>query len=280
MQIKKILNNNAVITKNSLSREIIAMGKGIGYGKEVGDFIDESKIFKIFELSENNERNKIIELIKEIPLNELEIAKKGCDYTKNKYHLEVNDSLYMALADHIYTSVARYRENIYLTNNLLYEIKKFYKNEYEIGKYILSLINDEYQIVMKDDEAAFLALHIVGCEVSDSANSTYLITNFIHSMLDIVESYFKCELDSDSLSYARFITHLKFFSLRVFESHNNKASICEKSDILEIIKEKYVDAYICASKMAGYIQRYHKYNLSDEELLYLTIHVAKVVNKN
>ena len=49
---------------------------------------------------------------------------------------------------------------------------------------------------------------------------------------------------------------------------------------LEIIKEKYVDAYICASKMAGYIQRYHKYNLSDEELLYLTIHVAKVVNKN
>ena len=77
MQIKKILNNNAVITKNSLSREIIAMGKGIGYGKEVGDFIDESKIFKIFELSENNERNKIIELIKEIPLNELEIAKKA-----------------------------------------------------------------------------------------------------------------------------------------------------------------------------------------------------------
>ena len=48
MQIKKILNNNAVITKNSLSREIIAMGKGIGYGKEVGDFIDESKICLLY----------------------------------------------------------------------------------------------------------------------------------------------------------------------------------------------------------------------------------------
>ena len=148
MQIKKILNNNAVITKNSLSREIIAMGKGIGYGKEVGDFIDESKIFKIFELSENNERNKIIELIKEIPLNELEIAKKGCDYTKNKYHLEVNDSLYMALADHIHTSVARYRENIYLTNNLLYEIKKaFYCICFIIYVIIIVQLIDNYSFL-------------------------------------------------------------------------------------------------------------------------------------
>lgn len=280
MVVKKILNNNAVISKNQLGREIIVMGKAVGFNKEVGDEIDENKIMKLFELSESSSRNQMIELIKEIPLNELEIAKKGCDFTKNQYHIEVNDSLYMALADHIHTSVLRYQEHIYLTNNLLYEVKKFYKNEFEIGQYILSLIQQEYQIQMREDEAAFLALHIVGCEVSDHANQTYQITNFIHSMLDIVESYFQMELDSESLSYARFITHLKFFSLRVLEGKNETNSICGNNEILDIIKEKYVQPYLCASKMAGYIQRYYHYLLADDELLYLTIHVAKVIQNN
>lgn len=40
MIIKKILNNNAVITNDKNGKEIIVMGKGIAYGKVNGAEID------------------------------------------------------------------------------------------------------------------------------------------------------------------------------------------------------------------------------------------------
>ena len=51
MIIKKILNNNVVITTNYQMEEIIVMGKGLAYGKQAGDNIDMNKINKTFEVS-------------------------------------------------------------------------------------------------------------------------------------------------------------------------------------------------------------------------------------
>ena len=42
MLIKKILNNNVVITKNDDLEEIIVMSNGIAYGNRNGDLIDIS----------------------------------------------------------------------------------------------------------------------------------------------------------------------------------------------------------------------------------------------
>ena len=41
MIIKRILNNNVVITSDENGEETIVMGKGIGYQKAKGDTIDE-----------------------------------------------------------------------------------------------------------------------------------------------------------------------------------------------------------------------------------------------
>ena len=51
MIIKKILNNNVVITTNYQMEKIIVMGKGLAYGKQAGDNIDMNKINKTFEVS-------------------------------------------------------------------------------------------------------------------------------------------------------------------------------------------------------------------------------------
>ena len=55
MIIKKILNNNVVITLNEHHEEIVVMGKGLAYGKKTGDYIDPSKINKT--LSEKRAAN-------------------------------------------------------------------------------------------------------------------------------------------------------------------------------------------------------------------------------
>lgn len=44
--IKKVLNNNVVISENQNKQEIIIMGSGIGFGKHVHDLVDSKKSIK------------------------------------------------------------------------------------------------------------------------------------------------------------------------------------------------------------------------------------------
>ena len=50
MKIGKILNNNVVVIFEEGRTEKIVMGRGIAFGKKVGDTIDEEKIDKTFLL--------------------------------------------------------------------------------------------------------------------------------------------------------------------------------------------------------------------------------------
>lgn len=46
MNIKKIFNNNVVVSFLEDGIEIIVIGVGVGFKKKVGDLIDENLIFK------------------------------------------------------------------------------------------------------------------------------------------------------------------------------------------------------------------------------------------
>ena len=76
MIIKKKLNNNAIITKNSQNQEIIVVGKGIGYGKDINSLIDESKIYKTFVPENKGEKKRILDMISQIPVQYIEISEK------------------------------------------------------------------------------------------------------------------------------------------------------------------------------------------------------------
>ena len=52
MIIQKVINNNVVSTFDTNNREVILMGKGIGFRKKAGDELDKNKIEKIFTLDQ------------------------------------------------------------------------------------------------------------------------------------------------------------------------------------------------------------------------------------
>lgn len=278
MIIKKILNNNVVITLDDNDKEIIVMGKGLAYGKRNEESIDPSKISKTFSMSLKPAQSKMIKMLEDIPIEYMEISDQVIQKAKRELNSEIDDSLYISLTDHIHTSIERYREGIPLKNQLLLEIKHFYKKEYELGIWTLSLIEAKYQIHMDEDEAAFIALHIVSSEVGKNISDIYEITNFIQEILELVKDYFHKEFDDESLSYYRFVTHLKFFGLRVFNQTKHIQDDSLNNDLLEIMKEKYVKPYLCALDIKRLIENKYQYYLEDEEVLFLTIHVAKIIS--
>ena len=51
MEINKIINNNIVSSADQNGRELIVMGRGIGFGKKPGQKIDEESVEKIFRIT-------------------------------------------------------------------------------------------------------------------------------------------------------------------------------------------------------------------------------------
>ena len=201
MLIKKILNNNVVITINDDHEEIIVMGKGIAYGKRNGDLIDISKVNKTFELSLKDEQKKMLNMLKDIPIEYMDTSDQIIQKAKKELKVGIDDSLYITLTDHIHTSIERYKEGVILKNQLLMEIKSFYRKEFELGMWALTLIKAKYGISMDENEAGFIALHIVCSETDNAIENAYEITAFIKEILEIVKNYFHIEFDEESLSY-------------------------------------------------------------------------------
>lgn len=277
MEIYKILNNNVIVSKNEHDKEIIAMGKGIAFKKKVGEHIEDELIDKVYTLSDEVS-SKFQELAAEIPVEHMKISDDIIKYVKLKLGKKLNDSIYLSLCDHISTAILRHEEGVDVKNVLLWDIKKFYKDEFEIGKHGLEMIKEKLNVQLNEDEAGFIALHIVNAEMDEKLETIYEVTKVVQEILNIVKYFFHIDFDEDSVYFYRFITHLKFFAHRLITKSSYQDE--QSDDLLELIKIKYKNAYACCLKIKQFLKTNYAYDLSQEETLYLTIHIARVVYKN
>lgn len=277
MLIHKILNNNVVLILDQNSEEQIVMGRGIAFKKRVGDNIDESIIDKIFMLKDQKVKNNFTELIKDIPMDYIEAAYEIMQYAKDNVGENIDENLIISLSDHIHTAVERYIEGIEIKNVLLWDIKKFYKAEFEIGLKALDIIEQKLNVKLPEDEAGFIAMHVVNRIMNENIGNMYDITKIIQEILNIVKYYLGIKFDEDSVYFYRFVTHIKYFAQRLISGKTYESD--NEDSLFEIIKGRYQEPYKCVEKISEFIQKKYKYNLSDEEKLYLTIHIARIHNK-
>lgn len=240
MEIYKILNNNVIVSKNEHDKEIIAMGKGIAFKKKVGEHIEDELIDKVYTLSDEVS-SKFQELAAEIPVEHMKISDDIIKYVKLKLGKKLNDSIYLSLCDHISTAILRHEEGVDVKNVLLWDIKKFYKDEFEIGKHGLEMIKEKLNVQLNEDEAGFIALHIVNAEMDEKLETIYEVTKVMQEILNIVKYFFHIDFDEDSVYFYRFITHLKFFAHRLITKSSYQDE--QSDDLLDLIKIKYKNAY-------------------------------------
>ncbi|WP_216119281.1 BglG family transcription antiterminator LicT [Clostridioides difficile] len=275
MIINKILNNNVIITLDDNDEEVIVMGKGIGYQKSKGNLIDKTKVNKVFRISNNEISNKLQELLNNIPIEHMKLSSEIIEYAQIKLNKKLNESIYISLSDHTYSAIQRMKEGINVKNAILWEIKRFYKEEFEIGMKALDIIENKTGIKLPEDEAGFIAFHIVNAQLSEGHTLASDITKLIQEVLSIVRYHFRIEFHEESVFYYRFIMHLKFFAQRLLldSAHEGETD----KELLSIIKSKYNKEFECVVKIKNFIKKQYNYILTDDELIYLTIHLAKVV---
>ena len=279
MVIKKILNNNVVIVEDEKGIDEVVCGRGIAFSKKVGEVIDESKINQVFTLKNEQYNKRFQEIISSVPFEYIELSDKVIEMIKLNLGQKLSDTIYITLCDHIYTAIERAKQGIYMPNTMLWEIKNYYNNEYNIALKVLEKIKEKTGVELKEAEAGFIALHIVNAETEDSKlEETLEITKIVQAITKVVKYHFGEEFNTDSVYYYRFITHLKFFAQRLVykKIYTNN----EDGSLLAIIKEKYKNSYQCVEKIASMIKKNYDYDISDEEKLYLTIHIHRIMHIN
>lgn len=279
MKISRVLTNNCVIIYDADGVEKIVCGKGIAYKKRPGDSIDSREINQVFTLSNKDLNLKFQQLLLEIPLEEIETANEIINYAKTSLDKTLDDSIYISLSDHIHMAVYRYLDGVLVKNAMLWDIKQFYSTEYEIGQHALKIIENRLGVSLPDDEAGFIAFHLVNASLRDSDKNINLtkMTQIIQEISNIVKYHYKKEFDVQSVYYYRFITHLRFLAQRLITKTPYDSD--ETEYLYSLFKDKHPEEVACTNKIASFLKKKYDYTLSEEEMTYLTVHIVRFVTK-
>lgn len=275
--IKKVYNNNVILAfENSSKKEVILTGCGIGFGKKPNDTIDDSKIEKKFVIQDNNFESKVNKLASEIPEEVFAVSSAIIECAEKNLNTTLDEYIYISLTDHIYFALKRYKENLPIKNELLYELRRIHKKEYEIGKWAIEYINKTFNVNFLIDEAGFIAMHIINANYRESTNKSCLIMNIINQILDIIKNYYSIEFIEDEINFDRLLTHLKFFAKRLIDK--TESIDTNNNGLLEIVKVQYKESYDCVKQIKSFIEENYTYKVNDDEVLYLILHINRVIS--
>ena len=262
--IEKVINNNIISAYEKSGAEVIVMGRGIGFKKKQGEMVPADQISKIFRIKSRTLAEQFKELLANMPLERVRISDEIISHAKDHLKLKLNQSIYVTLTDHINFAIERVSQGIEPQNALLWEIKRFYPQEFQLGIYALELIQDRLDILLPEDEAGFIALHFVNAEYGTDIRDAVKFPDQMQAIVDIVERDLGILLDESSLHYERFMTHIKFLIQRIYRKELLSS---EDRELSLLMQRKYPREYQCSLKVAEYIMQATGSRLSEEEIM-------------
>lgn len=270
MKLLKKINNNFALGLDSSGEEVIVSGKGIGFNKMPCVIEDLNLITRTYYDIDS----KYIGLINEIPEEILDISSNIVEYLKRKIEAQLNPNLVFTLADHINFCIERYKKNIMFSYPLAYDYKILYKDEVDVGFQALKMIEKRLGIRLPNDEAIGIAINIVNSEVNKpkhqgSKEFDYLIQN----ITKLIEGFYKTTVDKNTINYSRFVTHLQYLFMRLA---NGEAIQSDNNMIFKNLIASTPDTYDCVLEVSKYLDKENNWKLSEEELLYLMIHINRL----
>ncbi|QIK70278.1 PRD domain-containing protein [Erysipelothrix sp. HDW6C] len=274
MIIKRIYNNNVILASDYNGKEVVLLGRGIGFQLSKGDAVIMDRIEKRFEL-DGEEQFRFQELVKDMPTDYISLADDVIMFIKSKISEPLNDSIYTTLTDHIANLAERIQMGIVFDNSLLWNIKQLYPVEYDIATEVVKMISDTLDVKIDKDEANFVALHIVNAETNTRMMEIYAITEIVSLINDIVDTHY-INLDKEGYSYQRFMTHCRWFAHRVLNEVPKQECNQRNKDTLMLLNQQYEKESQCLLEINKILKDKYSYDVKVDESLYLMMHLVKL----
>ena len=274
MKVIKKINNNVVICEDDNKKELIAFGKGLGFPAAPYEITDLSLISMTFYKMDRS----YYKLLEEIPAEIFELSALIVKKAQRILNCNLNPNLLPGLADHINFALARMKKYKKMKMLFSYDIEQMYPQETELARYAVKMIQKKLLVKLPDSEITNIAMHFVNAEEENIMTSSNMNTDeIIQNITKGIENDFQIEIDRKGFNYNRFVMHLRYYMKRIKEK---KQFEDDNSVLFQAVKEESPKIYECATHIAGIIDERLEAKSTEDELLYLMIHIKRILKNN
>lgn len=272
MQAIRKINNNVVVCIDSSGKELVAMGKGIGFEKTPRE-ISLSEIERTFyELDESH-----IAVMQDLPVDVINFSAKFIDIAKNELDYSLSPNVTLSLADHVAFAIERCRKNIKVQMPLAYDIAQMYPKEYKLARAAVKRLSHEYLIYVPETEAVGIAMILINGKLQGNTLIVHeSFESITEEITEVIEEQLRIYIERDTFNYSRFATHLQYLFNRL---DSNTEIVSDNREMSEQLAKEFPRIAQCVDRIALLIERKWKKKLSDEEKLYLLLHVNRICVK-
>ena len=273
MKIKKVLNQNAVLVLDE-GQEKVAVGKGVGFNKTKNDVLSRQLVERMFVM-EPEGLKKLQVLLSQIEDKYFLASEEIIQHAETVLGEKLNEHINIGLSDHIAFAAENIQNNIIVRNKLLSEIEILYSEEFAIAQWAVEYLTQPLEIPFSYDEAGYIAIHIHSARSGRTDNSKSIReVTIVSEIIHLIEQELAIDIhdDKNSLSYSRLVNHLRLF---IHRFQQNQYAVLDE-EILEVVKKKYAESYEISKKVQVLLMRNFHYQVPNEELGYLSIHIERL----
>lgn len=272
-RITKILNHNSFMGIESKNdQECLIMGKGVAFGKKVGQTVSVTADSRIYSLKELTDRGEAKEIIKSVSPLCLELANEVLDQAEEEFG-KVDRSILFTMADHLDFAVRRIQNGEQISNPLTDDIRIMFYKEYKVAGCIRDLLKEKLGIRIDEHEIGYIALHVHAAIVDENVSQAMEIARTVRECICMVEEETGKSIDVMSLSYNRLMNHVRYMVARAIHGEKLKMSL---NDYMSV---KFPGPYMTAEKICRKMEKSLKLPIPDIEIGYLAMHLERMMDR-
>lgn len=271
-RMKKALNHNSIIAiQTDNQKEYLILGKGIGFGKKVSEYIEVKPEDTVYSLQELTERGDAGEIIKSVSPICLELANEVLNQAEEVFG-QIDRSILFPMADHIEFAVKRIRNHEQISNPLTEDIRVLFQKEYEVAQSMEAMLWEQLHIKIDEHEIGYIALHIHSAINDEKVSQAMQIARAVRECVTLVEQQTGKEIDVTSFAYNRLMNHVRYMVARALSGERLKLNM---NDYMEV---KFPEAFQMAAVICEEIGRGLKIPLEEVEVGYLAMHIERATS--
>ena len=272
-RITKILNHNSFMGIESKNdQECLIMGKGVAFGKKVGQIVFVTGDARVYSLKELTDRGEAKEIIKSVSPLCLELANEVLDQAEEEFG-KVDRSILFTMADHLDFAVRRIQNGEQISNPLTDDIRIMFYKEYKVAGCIRDLLKEKLGIRIDEHEIGYIALHVHAAIVDENVSQAMEIARTVRECICMVEEETGKSIDVMSLSYNRLMNHVRYMVARAIHGEKLKMSL---NDYMSV---KFPGPYMTAEKICRKMEKSLKLPIPDIEIGYLAMHLERMMDR-
>lgn len=272
-RITKILNHNSFMgIENKNDQECLIMGKGVAFGKKVGQTVSVTGDARVYSLKELTDRGEAKEIIKSVSPLCLELANEVLDQAEEEFG-KVDRSILFTMADHLDFAVRRIQNGEQISNPLTDDIRIMFYKEYKVAGCIRDLLKEKLGIRIDEHEIGYIALHVHSAIVDENVSQAMEIARTVRECICMVEEETGKSIDVMSLSYNRLMNHVRYMVARAIHGEKLKMSL---NDYMSV---KFPGPYMTAEKICRKMEKSLKLPIPDIEIGYLAMHLERMMDR-